>query len=192
LAAGVLMAAIPPRARRARVFLFDGGIVRVSNLGRRLVVLPWADLDTLSVRVVSGYDEDYVAGCVLRGRSGATLTLGRKGDTFYGKEAIIAAAEREIASRRLGPLTHLLDTGQPVVIGSLTVDQLGVSARGRWHVSWQQARQVNIRLHGQRVLIKVGRLSTKRAALDGLPNSFLARYVIEHAARRAGVPVNVE
>jgi hypothetical protein len=101
----------------------------------------------------------------------------------------MAAAEREIASRRLGPLTHLLDTGQPVVIGSLTVDQLGVSARGRWHVSWQQARQVNIRLHGQRVLVKVGRLGTKRAALDGLPNSFLARYVIEHAARQAGVPV---
>ena len=80
-----------------RLYLFDGGIVRVSNLGRRLVVLPWADLDTLSVRVVSGYDGDYVLGCVLRSRSGATLTLGRKGDPFYGKEAITAAAEREIA-----------------------------------------------------------------------------------------------
>ena len=38
----------------------------------------------------------------------------------------------------------------------------------------------------------MGRLGGKRAALDGLPNSFLARYVIEHAARQAGVPVNVE
>jgi hypothetical protein len=78
-----------------------------------------------------------VAGCVLRSRSGATLTLGRKGDPFDGKEAIMTAAEQEIASRRGGPLTHLLDTGQPVIIGSLTVDQLGVSVRGRWQVSWQ-------------------------------------------------------
>ena len=128
--------------------------------GRRLVVLPWGDLDTLSMRVVSGYDGDYVAGCALHSRSGATLTLGRKGDPFHGKEAIMTAAEQEIASHRVGPLTHLLDTGQPVIIGSLTVDQLGVSARGRWQVSWQQARQVTIRLHGQRVLVKVGRLGS--------------------------------
>jgi hypothetical protein len=42
LAVGLLLAAIPPRSRRVRLFLFDGGIARVSNLGRRLVVLPWA------------------------------------------------------------------------------------------------------------------------------------------------------
>jgi hypothetical protein len=197
-ATAVLMVSIPPRKRKIWLYLFDGGVARVSNGRPRLITFAWADLDTLSINVVSGYDGDYVAGCLLRDRTGRRLELGREQSFgFYAREAITAAAEREIAGRHLVAMTEMLDTGQPVTIGSLTVDHLGIRSRGtasqggRWQVPWQQARQVSIRLHGQRVMVTAGRRAARRAALDGQPNSFLARYVIEHAARRAGVPVDL-
>ena len=96
LAVGTLMAAIPPRQRRVRLFLFEGGVVRACNLGQRLVVLPWADLDTLTVRVD---DEGDVSNCVLRGRSGTRLALG-KYDGPPARQAIRDAAEQVLASRR--------------------------------------------------------------------------------------------
>jgi hypothetical protein len=209
LAVGALMIAIPPRSRRTWLFLFDGGVARVSSRRPRLTVLPWADLETLSFKVVSGYDEDYVAGCTLRGRTGTTLRMDRDGDaghacptSYYAlasnaRYALASAAERELASRHVGALTRLLDSGQPVTFGSLTIDRLGIRSRGsaahggRWHVDWRQAHGVSIRLNGQRVTVQPGRQGAKQAVLDGEPNSFLARYAIEHAARLAGVPVSV-
>jgi hypothetical protein len=49
LAVAALAVAVPRRVRGTRVFLFEGGVVQESNPGPRplLVVLPWADLDTM-------------------------------------------------------------------------------------------------------------------------------------------------
>jgi hypothetical protein len=197
LAAAVLAVAIPRRVRRTRVFLFENGIVQESNPGPRplLVVLPWADLDTIRLKVKLGKseDEDHVDACVLDGRTGTSLTVGREAGTRV-REAVSAAAERVLAGRHVGPLIESLDSGQPVTIGPLTVDRLGISSQARaenggpWHVSWQQARSVSTRLDGQRVAVETEQ-SPRRAVLDGEPNSFLARYVIEHAAVRADVPL---
>jgi hypothetical protein len=110
------------------------------------------------------------------------------------REAVSAAAERVLAERHVGPLIQLLDSGQPVTIGALTVDRMGISSQagaengGRWYVSWQQARSVSTRLEGQRVTVETER-SPRRAVLDGEPNSFLARYLVEHVAMRADVPL---
>ena len=52
-------------------------MIRASNIGRRLIVLPWDDLETVTLTTTAGYDDVYVSGCVLRGRSGATMELGR-------------------------------------------------------------------------------------------------------------------
>jgi len=188
----VLCVAIPPRSRRARLFLFDCGVVRSSNTGRRLVVLPWEDLETVTLATTAGYDEVYISGCVLRGRSGTRMELGRR-DSLPGRHRIQAAAQAQIAARRVGPLTAQLDAGQPVTIGFLTVDRSGLSSRGsltaggRWQVGWQQVRRVDVELDGQRVLVRSGRWGVKRALLNGVPNSFLAGHVIGHAARQAGV-----
>ena len=200
LAVAVLAAVIPRRVRRTRVFLFEGGLVQESNPGPRprLVVLPWADLDTMRLEVKLGKSEgqDNVDACVLGGRTGPSLTVGREAGTRT-REAVSAAAERVLAGRHVGPLIQLLDSGRPVTIGSLTVDRLGISSQARaenrngWHVSWRQARSVSIRLAGQRVAVETEQ-SPRRAVLDGEPNSFLARYVIEHAAERAGVPLGTD
>jgi hypothetical protein len=197
LAVAVLAVAIPRRVRRTRVFLFEHGMVQESNPGPRprRVVLPWADLDTMRLEVKHGQseDQDHVAACVLRGRTGASLTVGREGGTRV-REAVSAAAGQVLAGRHVGPLIQLLDSGQPVAIGSLTVDRLGISSEakaqngGRWRVPWPQARGVSTRLDGQRVVVETEQ-SPRRVVLDGEPNSFLARYVIEHAAERAGVPL---
>jgi hypothetical protein len=62
---------------------------------------------------------------------------------FFGTERLASAhRQRVLAARHVGPLTQLLDSGQPVTIGSLTVDRLGISSQataengGRWHVSF--------------------------------------------------------
>jgi hypothetical protein len=197
LAVAVLAVAIPRRVRRTRVFLFENGMVQESNPGPRprRVVLPWADLETMRLEVKLGKseDEDHVAACVLGGHTGASLTVGVEAGTRV-REAVSAAAERVLAERHVGPLIQLLDSGQHVTIGSLTVDRLGISSQaraengGRWHVSWQQARGVSTRLEGQRVVVETEQ-SPRRAVLDGEPNSFLARYVVEHAAKQADVPL---
>lgn len=196
-AVAVLAVVIPRRVRRTRVFLFENGIVQESNPGPRprQVVLPWADLDTmrLTVKLGKSEDQDYVHACVLGGRTGTSLTVGGEAGTRV-REAVSAAAERVLAGRHVGPLLQLLDSGQPVAIGCLAVDRLGVSSGaraqngGRWHVSWPQVRGVSTRLEGQRVAVETEQ-GPRRAVLDGEPNSFLARYVIEHAAERAGVPL---
>jgi len=193
LAAGVAMVATPPRARRTRLYLFEAGAVRASNRGRRLSVLPWASLESVSLTVVDGDDHAYVSDCVLRGQAGAIMALSRR-DSGRGRAAVMAAAQEVIAGRLATALTRQLDAGQPVTIGFLTVDQSGISSRGpgqaggRWHVPWHQVRTVHAAAHGQRVLVTTGRWGNgKRAALDNIPNSFLARHVLEHAARQAGV-----
>jgi hypothetical protein len=197
LAVAVLAVVIPRRVRRTRVFLFENGIVQESNPGPRprQIVLPWTDLDTMRLEVELGKseDQDYVDACVLGGRTGTSLTVGHEAGTQV-REAVSAAAERVLAERHVGPLIQLLDSGQPVTVGCLTVDRFGISSQardengGRWQVPWQQTRSVSTRLEGQRVAVETGQ-STRRAVLDGEPNSVLGRYVIEHAALRADVPL---
>jgi len=191
----VLCVAIPPRTRRIRLFLFESGVVRASNVGRRVTVLPWDDLETVTLTTTAGYDDVYVSGCVLRGRSGARIELDGR-DTLPGRRQVLAAAESQVAARRVGPLTAQLDAGLPITIGFLTVSTSGMSSRaalkagGRWQVTWEQVRRVDVEADGQRVFVKCGRWGAKRALLDGVPNSFLARHVVTHAAGRAGVVVS--
>jgi hypothetical protein len=195
LAVAVLAVAIPRRVRRTRVFLFEHGMVQESNPGPRprQVVLPWADLDTVRLKVKHGNseDQDHVDACVLGGRTGTSLTVGHEAGTRV-REAVSAAAEQVLAGRHVGPLIRLLDSGQPVTIGSLTVDRLGISSQakaengGRWQVSWQQARSVGTRLEGQRVTVETEQ-GPRRAILDGEPNSFLTSCIIADAAELAGV-----
>ena len=95
LPADGLLIAVRPRSRLVRLYLFEGGVVRVANAGPgpRLVVLPWADLSEVRPRFDS--DDDLVS-CVLRGRSGIKLTLGRN-DGIAAPRAITDAAERVLA-----------------------------------------------------------------------------------------------
>jgi hypothetical protein len=194
-AAAVMMMATPPRSRRVQVFLYEGGMARVSNLQPRLTVLPWADLDAISVEIVEGYDDTYVGACVLHDRTGNKVKLG-SGERGGAREAIMDAAQRVLAGRLAGPLTRQFDAGQPVTFGTLAIDPAGISSRGgpggRWHVPWQQMQRVQTSLHGQRVRVVTGRWKYQTAKLDDVPNSFLAQHVIAHAAQLAGVPVSAE
>src|SRR5258708_25768021 len=67
LAAGVLMAPIPPRSRRRRVVLFCGGIVPASNPGGRLGRAPRPHPDPPHRRVRFGHHDDLRARCWTRG-----------------------------------------------------------------------------------------------------------------------------
>jgi hypothetical protein len=89
-----------PRSRRVRLYLFEGGTARVANAGpgRRLIVLPWADL----AKVKPSFDVDHdLVRCELRGHSGTTLMLGRH-DGTAAPQAIMLAAEQALAGRPPG------------------------------------------------------------------------------------------
>ncbi|HUN32624.1 MAG TPA: hypothetical protein VMU95_11470 [Trebonia sp.] len=106
---GALLLVIPPRSRRLRLYLFEGGAVRASNVGPgpRLVVLPWADL----VKITPRFDGDGdLTSCVLRGRSGTRLTLGRPED-MSARDAILQAAQQALAAQSPG----VLGFGVPVI-----------------------------------------------------------------------------
>jgi hypothetical protein len=194
VAVSVVMVSVPPRLNRTRVFLFEEGVARLGSVRPRRIIVRWTDLDELKLHMMSGDDEESVVTCTLHAGSGTTLTLGLK-DANCDRAAIAAAAERVLTARLAGPLIERLDMGLPVTIGCLTVDWRGLTSHGdpgmggQWHVTWEQVRRLDVRLHGQRVLASVGRRDYHQARLDGMPNSFLARPVLEHAAGRAGVPM---
>jgi hypothetical protein len=182
----------PPRATRGQLFLYEDGIVAVLNREPRLTVLRYADLTTMALQVRQGYDEEYLASCVLGDQAGRELVV--RGDFFGARacEEVVSSAGHVIASRLVGPLTRRLDEDLSVTMGRVTVDSAGITVLGgkTWTVPWEQARCVDFRLWGQRLSVDTGQRSGRAARLDGQPNSFLVRPVIEHAARRAGVVVS--
>jgi hypothetical protein len=94
------MIGLPPRSRRVRLYLFEGGAARAANAGpgRRMVVLPWADLDKITPRFD---DEGLLTSCELRGHSGTKLVLGRH-EGYAARLAIMRAAEQVLAGRSPG------------------------------------------------------------------------------------------
>jgi hypothetical protein len=187
LAIGVPLVAFPWRTRRLWLHHYEGGVVQVTGHRRRVLVVRWSDLASMSWSVVQGYDDEYISGPVLRDHAGNTLAA--------PSGLIAGRAEQVLVGRLVGPLTGRLDAGLPVTVGCLTVYQSGISCRGgggkaggRWEVSWPEVHDIETQFRSQRVTVHTGHRGTKRAALAGEPNDFLAEYVLEHAARRAGVP----
>jgi len=191
LAFAVPMAVIPPRTKRLWLHHYEEGLVQVTG-SRRVSVIRWSDLASMSLSVKQGYDDEFIGGCVLRDHAGNEVTVDDRIGLNVSKR-IAARAEQVLVGRLVGPLTGQFDAGQPVTVGCLTVDQRGIECRGsqsggRWQVSWSQVSSIGSQLSGHRVTVSTGHWGSKRAALAGQPNDFLAAYVLEHAAGRVGVP----
>jgi hypothetical protein len=182
LAIGVLLVAFPWRTRRLWFHHYEGGVVQVTGHRRRVSVVRWSDLASLSWSVVQGYDDEFLSGPVLRDHAGNIVPA---------PSALIAGRAEQVL---VGHLAGRLDAGLPVTVGCLTVDRSGISCRGgagkagsRWDVSWHEVHDIETHFRGQRVTIRTGHRGAKRAGLAGQPNDFLIEYVLEHAARRVGV-----
>ena len=191
LAVAVPMAVIPPRTKRLWLHHYQEGLAQVTGR-RRVSVIRWADLASMSLSVKQGYDDEFIGGCVLRDHAGNEVTVDDRIGLNVSKQ-IAGRAEQVLVGRLVGPLTDQLDAGVPVTAGCLTVDQRGIGCRGgqpggRWQLTWPQVSGIESQLSGHRVTVSTGHWGSKRAALAGQPNDFLAAYVLEHAARRAGVP----
>jgi len=179
-----LLAMVPPRAKRYRLFEYRDGFIQVSNREPRLVVMRDADLASLSLKFVSGYDGTYLENCELSDDAG-TLLRAR-----CASEQVASHAEQVFAGRLLGPLLDQIDAGLPVSLGRVTVDRAGIGF-GKWTYSWQGMQAVHIREHGHGLSVRNSACTYNEARLAGRPNDFLARYVVEHAAQAAGVSVSV-
>jgi hypothetical protein len=194
LVVGVTLMRMPGNKRYAFLHHYEAGLAEVTD--GRVSVVRWADLASMSLRVVQGYDDESITACVLRDNAGNEVTADGR---FAGAcDLVTRRAEQVLTGRLVGPLAGRLDSGIPVTVGCLTVDQSGISCRGSkaggsWNVSWQEARGIETQLSGHRVTVRTGRWGGgKRAAMAGLPNDFLIGYVLEHAARRAGVPFQAQ
>jgi hypothetical protein len=177
------------RRRRLWLYRYEGGIALVGEGAPR--AMRWDDLASITLSVTSGTDDDaglsYISSCTLRSRQGDRIWVSNQ---FY--DFVIPAAEQRLAYLA-GPLIQRYDDGLPVTVSSVTVDRSGISSAGDapWRVSWREVRQLETRLSGHQVIVRTGRPGYLKAALTGGPeNGFLARHAIEHAARRAGVPVH--
>jgi hypothetical protein len=192
LALGVLMLAAPGRSWKERVFLYADGIAQFTRRQAEPTVVRWADLATMSLKVSSGYEGDYIAACILRDRVGNTLTVeNRLGDAC---DKVTVAVDRLLAYRLASPLQARYDAGEPVTFGRITVDQSGISspeaATGKpWSIHWRDISEIELLMYGHRMTISYGKGRTRRVPLDGAPNDFLARYVIGYAASRTGVRI---
>jgi hypothetical protein len=196
-AGAILLIALPPISWTDRLFLYQAGIVLLDARHPEPTVLRWAHLDTLTVTTASGYDDDYISGCVLRDRAGNVLTVGRH---LKAINDVTAQAERVLAARLVPALIASFDSGTPVTVGHLTADQHGLSwgiAYGKadptrgWQVPWPQIRAITFEMLGQRASMKTGwqPRDSRDFELSGQPNSFLIRYLIAHAAAIAGITV---
>ena len=106
-------------------------------------------------------------------------------------DVVTAAAEKLLAPVLAPVLIAHYDAGEPVTCGPATIGPAGISSSGRpgkpWALAWQDMDIIETTMHGQRVTVTHDAGRRKRIQLDGEPNSFLARYLIAHAAARAGV-----
>jgi hypothetical protein len=165
---------------------YEGGAVTVAE--GRITVVRLASLASLSTGIGDDDESTWVSYSSLTDQAGATV------DTLSGN--LKGRAEQILLDRHLGPLTARFDAGQPVTIGCLTVDQRGISCRARgrrgpWDVSWPEVSQVVARFQGLLVTVATRRdpgHGALRGELDDEPNGFLAAYLLQYAARQAGVP----
>jgi hypothetical protein len=186
LMVALLMTVLPPRHHWVKLFLYQGGIIQLSSRKPRPQVMRDADLATVTLQVVQGHrGDEFVGCCALGDHAGNLLTV------TTGCELVARHAERVLADRLVDPLIDRIDAGLPVTFGPLTVDRAGITCG--WTVAWREVRRVSMQLYGHRLNVETRmQESSRELALSGEPNAFLARYVIEYAAREAGVAVSVQ
>jgi hypothetical protein len=201
----IAMASIPPTSWLHRLHRYDLGVVFIDPKYPEPVVLRWAELASVTVEVKSGYEGPYLAACELHDQAGTTIRLTNNWRKNACQDAA-RLAEDQLARRLMPALIARYEAGEPVTVGHLTIDQWGISSAGsatavtlsggtmmsrlEWRMPWQEMLEVKFTTYGTHVVIK--RTTTKtplETAVDGLPNDFLARLVITHAARRAGIVV---
>jgi hypothetical protein len=192
LALAALLLSAPGRSWKERLFLYTGGIAQFTQRQSEPAVVHWADLATMSLKVVSGYEGDSISSCILRDRAGNTLTVDSR---LGGAVDTVTAAVDQLLAYRLAPtLQARYDAGEPLTFGRISVDQSGISspegAAGKpWSIHWRDISQVELQMYGHRLTISYSKWRTRKVSLDGAPNDFLARYLLCHAAARAGVAV---
>jgi hypothetical protein len=186
-----VLAGIPPRMWEYRLFRFEHGLVLVDPQQAAPTVLRWGELTSISMRILAGGNEDSIVSCELRDRSGQAVSLGGFGTAV---DEIASAAEELLAQRLLPALIARYDAGASVFFGLLTVERWGLSAPAsssgmRWRTSWPEISHIDISEHGHRLAVKDATGPVRMIMPGAEPNDFLARCLIEHAARQAGVDV---
>jgi hypothetical protein len=177
-----------------RLFEYDSGIALFADRAAEPTVLRWADLASLSLRVVTSYESHSLSSCVLRDSAGQTITV--EGAFGLAVDKITARAELALRQSLAPTLIARYDAGEPVTFGHVIVDRTGISCPGDgsakpWDAPWRDTRSIEMLMYAHRLTITPRSGRARPVSLDGAPNDFLAGPVIEHAAQRAGVELSV-
>jgi hypothetical protein len=177
-----------------RLFEYDSGIALFADRAAEPTVLRWADLASLSLRVVTSYESHSLSSCVLRDSAGRTVTV--EGAFGLAVDKIAARAELVLRQALAPTLIARYDAGEPVTFGHVIVDRTGISCPGDgsakpWDAPWRDTRSIEILMYAHRLTITPRSGRARPVSLGGAPNDFLAGPVIEHAAQRAGVELSV-
>jgi hypothetical protein len=194
-----------PRRRSTRqriAFLYSGGVARVQPGLIPPDVVPWADVELLTVTLATGPDGNPVpvfGYCVagVRDPDGPAVKMDAPN---AGPMAI--SAYRHAGQRILAPLIARYDAGQPVTLAKVLVDHEGVTLpsgmRLAWaNLSWVTLRRLNDHPDGLPIVsltfpLPAGaRPGWRTATLNpsGAANGILVADLVTHAARRNGVEV---
>ena len=192
---GFLLIGLPmlasPRHNVQWLHQYEAGLAEVTS-GGPVTVLRWADLASLTSSICHGSEDqfNYPDSYTLRDIAGHVITVGTSPGQYSRRFArheldpLLDQAERVLADRLAVPLISRLDEGLPVIVGPITVDPAGIRYDDRY-ASWWQVRSVSTQFRGTQVTVQ----GQDRwwFDLEGA-NDFIAKYVLAHAARLAGVP----
>jgi len=85
----LVLATFPPRVARGQLFVYRDGIIAVDDREPRPAVMRDADLATLSLDVVRGYDGTHLRSCVLGDKARNVITV----SGLHGPGAVRLAAD---------------------------------------------------------------------------------------------------
>jgi hypothetical protein len=181
----LLLWRVKPRSVH-QTFWYSGGLLQLSAGVPEPRVLRWDEMTTLRVSVARP-DESaaYVAlstACDERGT--CVTTRGR---------ALADRAARVLVPVVVPALIGAFDAGEPVSFGRLRIDEAGLTDLSGTEpalMAWPDIARIVFTARVRVGLVPAEKGRSVVIDIEAAPNAFLAHYVIEHAAARAGVPVS--
>jgi hypothetical protein len=175
-----------------RVFWFANGLAQLTDGTPTARVVRFDQVTSVTVARKTG-ETNGVESCTLRDGAQVQVTVGSAYGVIAGEE-VLREADRVLSPRLAGPMIRAYDSGEPVTLGSATVDRSGISAaRASGKVSlaaWPEIRQVGLLIGDFGVEVHAGKRRPLRVIITEEPNCVFLFDLIRHAAAEHGIPLD--
>jgi hypothetical protein len=181
---GLLLASYGMRARKTgRLMCYPEGLVLVNP--EPSVIIRWADVDQVEVTFIDDSDDGWSAiRLTVRDATGTTVVVDDEYGGGGGWLDVAWEARHVLAPRMTAELIRMLDSGEPVSIGSAGITPDGVGAVPWSRIRSVRAEQANGLAHGVTLGLDDG--SEVGIDLAGVPNGIFIPGLLEHVTRESG------